>query len=292
MKHTLLIVEDGHETANMLQVYFEAQGYSVILARDGQTALDRCQAYSPDLILLDIRLPDFNGFEVSKRLQGELRTSRLPIIFVTERRERDYRIEGLKLGAVDYITKPFDLQELRLRVRNVLSRIESRHNHITNLPAEKLTYRYLDSVFDQKNWVVMSVVISGLDTFNKIYGFVARDDVLRAMALILTSSLDEFGTIDDMLSQPHETQFIIITRQSHIMNLRKHVVERLKQALTYFYPLHDREIGYVLWDNSQASREYIPFMHIFTTVVSSDDSHIDSVEQLQQVLASPISLGR
>jgi len=113
MEHTLLIVEDDCDTSEMLRVYFEAQGYRVITAASGGEALEKGRQQLPDLILLDIRLPDIDGFEVGKQLQDDLRTSRLPVIFVTERRERDDRIMGLKLGAIDYITKPFDVQELR-----------------------------------------------------------------------------------------------------------------------------------------------------------------------------------
>nr|NIT61869.1 response regulator transcription factor [Fodinibius sp.]NIV16492.1 response regulator [Fodinibius sp.]NIY30449.1 response regulator [Fodinibius sp.] len=193
MKYTLLIVEDDPDTSEMLRVYFEAQGYQVVLATTGQEALEKCQAKLPDLILLDVRLPDFDGFEVGKRLQNDLRTSRLPVIFVTERRERDYRIAGLKLGAIDYITKPFDIQELRLRVRNALRRAGSQNNPITGLPGEKLTVNRLELLLERKNWAVISITLTGLSIFNEIYGFVARDDVLRAVALILTSAVDESG---------------------------------------------------------------------------------------------------
>ena len=112
MKHTLLIVEDDPDTSEMLRVYFEAQGYRVVTAADGQEGLKKCRMEPPDLILLDVRLPDIDGFEVGQYLQEDVRMSRLPVIFVTERRGRDDRIMGLKLGAIDYITKPFDVQEL------------------------------------------------------------------------------------------------------------------------------------------------------------------------------------
>jgi DNA-binding response OmpR family regulator len=91
MRHTLLIVEDDIDTSEMLRVYFEAQGYRVVTATSGHEALDKGRQQLPDLVLLDIRLPDIDGFEVGKRLQEDLRTSRLPVIFVTERRERDHQ---------------------------------------------------------------------------------------------------------------------------------------------------------------------------------------------------------
>src|SRR5512145_319724 len=210
MKHTLLIIEDDLDTSEMLRVYFEAQGYRVVTAITGRDGLDKCRSDPPHLILLDVRLPDLDGFEVGQQLQDDVRTSRLPVIFVTERRGRDDRIAGLKLGAIDYITKPFDVQELRLRVRNALRRAGSQNNPVTGLPGEKLTDDRLSVMLERSDWAVLAIHIHGLDKFNEIYGFVARDDVLRAIALTLTSAVDELGSIDDFVGHPSESQFVII----------------------------------------------------------------------------------
>lgn len=287
MKYTLLIVEDDPDTSEMLRVYFEAQGYVVIQAGTGQEAIDRCQISQPDLILLDVRLPDFDGFEVGKRLQDDLRTSRLPVIFVTERRERDFRIAGLKLGAIDYITKPFDIQELRLRVRNVLRRAGSQNDPVTGLPGEKLTSTRLELTLGKKDWAVISVTITGLSIFNEIYGFVARDDVLRAVALILTSAIDECGTIDDFVGHPTETQFIVSTSQAKVNELKTHVEDRLRQAMVYFYPIHDREAGFVLRGGLSGRKETVPFMDVVTKVITLKDDHVTHIDQLHRLLPMP-----
>jgi PleD family two-component response regulator len=284
MKHTLLIVEDDNDTSEMLRVYFEAQGYRVVTAASGYEALDKCRRHPPDLILLDVRLPDIDGFEVGKRLQDDLRTSRLPVIFVTERRERDDRIAGLKLGAIDYITKPFDVQELRLRVRNALRRAGSQNNPVTGLPGEKLTSDRLSLLLERDNWAAVSVSIVGLDLFNEIYGFVARDDVLRAVALILTSALDELGSIDDFVGHPSESQFLIITIPAKVDELIRHIKERLGQAMVYFYPIHDRDAGYVAWGSDQLRQTKIPFMNVVTSTVLSDDGPFADVQTLHGML--------
>jgi PleD family two-component response regulator len=284
MKHTLLIVEDDNDTSEMLRVYFEAQGYRVVTATSGYEALDKCRQHPPDLILLDVRLPDIDGFEVGKRLQDDLRTSRLPVIFVTERRERDDRIAGLKLGAIDYITKPFDVQELRLRVRNALRRAGSQNNPVTGLPGEKLTSDRLSLLLERDHWAAASVSIVGLDLFNEIYGFVARDDVLRAVALILTSAVDELGSIDDFVGHPSESQFLIITIPTKVDELIRHIKERLGQAMVYFYPIHDREAGYVAWGSDQLRQTKIPFMNVVTSTVLSDDGPFENVQTLHSML--------
>ena len=284
MKHTLLIVEDDRDTCEMLRVYFEAQGYRVVTAAGGREAIEKCRRLTPDLILLDVRLPDIDGFEVGQRLQDDIRTSRLPVIFVTERRERDDRIAGLKLGAIDYITKPFDVQELRLRVRNALRRAGSQNNPVTGLPGDKLTNDRLSLLLERDAWAAVSVNIKGLDMFNEIYGFVARDDVLRAVALILTSVVDELGSIDDFVGHPDESQFLILTIPAKADTLARHIKERLGQAMVYFYPIHDREAGYVTWGGDQLRRTKVPFMNVIATMVLSTDGPFADTQSLRRAL--------
>jgi PleD family two-component response regulator len=280
MRHTLLIVEDDIDTSEMLRVYFEAQGYRVVTATSGREALDKGRQQLPDLVLLDIRLPDIDGFEVGKRLQEDLRTSRLPVIFVTERRERDDRIAGLKLGAIDYITKP--------RVRNALRRASSQNNAVTGLPGKKLTADRLSLLLERENWAAISVIITDLDMFNEIYGFVARDDVLRAVALILTSIVDELGSIDDFVGHPSESEFLITTTPSKVGDLVRQVEERLGQAMAYFYPIHDRETGYVTWGDDRSRRIKIPFMDVATNIALSTDGPYKDVQALHDALTRTI----
>jgi DNA-binding response OmpR family regulator len=121
-KKKLLIVEDDADTVEMLSLFFEEEGYRVLSTAWGQDALKLCQELLPDLILLDIRLPDIDGFEVCRQLRNSFQTSHIPVICLTEKREQVDKITGLEAGAIDYVTKPFNLHELKLRVRNALRR--------------------------------------------------------------------------------------------------------------------------------------------------------------------------
>ncbi|MFB0546984.1 MAG: response regulator transcription factor, partial [Anaerolineae bacterium] len=139
-KGRILVVEDDLDISNMLRIYFDSQGYEVLVAARGGEALDLCRRKLPEAVVLDINLPDIDGYEVCKQLRNNLRTSHIPIIFLTQKDERSDRITGLELGADDYITKPFDIEELKLRVQNALRRVrhESLTNPTTGLPSGKL----------------------------------------------------------------------------------------------------------------------------------------------------------
>ena len=98
---SILVVEDERDTSDMLAAYFESQGFQVMQAAWGQDALQMTARTVPDLILLDIRLPDIDGYEVCRQLRQQRRTQDTPIVFLTEKRERIDKLQGLELGAVE-----------------------------------------------------------------------------------------------------------------------------------------------------------------------------------------------
>ena len=121
-KSRLLIVEDDIDIANMLEIYFGGLHYEVDIASRGSEALEKTRQRLPHLIVLDIMLPDIDGYEVCRTLRTYTRTSHIPVIFLTQKDERSDKIIGLDSGADDYITKPFSLGEFMARVRASLRR--------------------------------------------------------------------------------------------------------------------------------------------------------------------------
>ncbi|MDP6451903.1 MAG: response regulator transcription factor [SAR202 cluster bacterium] len=119
MNETILVVDDEPKIVRLAQDYLEHSGYRVVIAGDGQMALDTARKSRPDLVVLDLNLPGMDGLEVCRRLRSD---SDVPIIMLTARVEETDRLIGLELGADDYITKPFSPRELVARTRAVLRR--------------------------------------------------------------------------------------------------------------------------------------------------------------------------
>jgi two-component system alkaline phosphatase synthesis response regulator PhoP len=117
---TILVVDDEANIIELARMYLEKDGYTVIVAQDGLTALDRIEAERPDLVVLDLMLPEIDGWEVCKRVRA---ASALPILMLTARDDDIDKIVGLELGADDYMTKPFNPRELVARVRAILRRV-------------------------------------------------------------------------------------------------------------------------------------------------------------------------
>ncbi len=121
-KSKILIVDDEQDVTELLEFNLRSAGYDVISAEDGATALKKARETIPDLIILDVMLPEMDGTEVCKQLRRDAVTARIPVIMLTAKATEIDRVLGLELGADDYVTKPFSPRELVLRVRGLLRR--------------------------------------------------------------------------------------------------------------------------------------------------------------------------
>lgn len=122
MTQTILVIEDEIHILELLRYNLEAAGYNVILSENGKDGIDKCFEAFPDLILLDLMLPDIDGLDICKTIKRNEKTKDIPIIMLTAKSEEFDKVLGLELGADDYITKPFSIRELLARIKVVLRR--------------------------------------------------------------------------------------------------------------------------------------------------------------------------
>ncbi|MBN1285675.1 MAG: response regulator [Anaerolineae bacterium] len=244
-KAQILIVEDDLDLAEMLNSYFKVQGYDVTTAAWGEEAVEIGTQQLPSLVVLDIRLPDIDGYEVCRRFRNNRRTADIPIIFLTEKRDRVDKLAGLELGVVDYITKPFDIQELRLRVRNALKRanLTTLVNPVTGLPEGQLVDEHLEELLQVEagSWAALAASIDGLIEFRESHGFIAADDVLRAVSLMISNAVREAGNPDDFLGHLGLGDFLIVANKARVETIRERIQTRIHRSIEYLYPLQDQE---------------------------------------------------
>ena len=277
-KERLLIVEDDMDLAEMLGNYFRHQGYEVDVAHWGEDGVMQATSLPPDMAILDIRLPDIDGYEVCRRLRAHRLTADLPVIFLTERREREDKLAGLELGAVDYITKPFDIKELRLRVRNVLRRLhfESLVNPVTGLPEGTEVREKLSDLLEEPNWTMVVIGLRGLNSFRDRYGFVAADDAARAVSLMIKKGMDEVGAKSAFIGHIDPHDFVVITDRKRASNLATECRERIDKGIQYFYPQIDRS---QLEDLPPARR-----LHTEVLQIHAEDGPFPNLSVLRQAL--------
>lgn len=242
---SLLIIEDDLDIADMLNAYFHVQGYDVETVNWGEDGVRICQNNPPDLVILDIRLPDIDGYEVARRLKANRKTHDIPIIFLTEKRQREDRLQGLSLNVDDYITKPFDIQELRLRVRNTLLRHQRGilTNAVTGLPERQLITEEIEKRLLLGDFTLILVSIKNLSAFREVYGFIASDDLLRAVVIMLRDILNQHASQFTFLGQLAEENFILMLPIHEPEVLLQRLQQSIKKSFDYFYNERDRESG-------------------------------------------------
>jgi diguanylate cyclase (GGDEF)-like protein len=198
-KQTILIVDDLPENIRLLNLIL-GPAYQIFFATRGQEGLEVAMTQRPDLILLDVMLPDIDGFEVCTRLKADPLTRPLPVIFITALNKEAHEERGLEVGAIDYITKPFSPLIVRARVRNhlQLKRYQdilenlSTTDGLTGIPNRRQFDAFLEREWRRaiRNQTPLALIMMDIDNFkayNDDYGHLAGDDCLRQIAQALAA---------------------------------------------------------------------------------------------------------
>ncbi len=284
----ILVVEDDFDISNMLRIYFRSQGYEVSVAPRGGDALEMCRQQLPHVIVLDIMLPDIDGYEVCRQLRSNLRTSHIPIIFLTQKDERSDKIHGLELGADDYITKPFDVEELKLRVKNAMSRAayESLTNPTTGLPSGKLIEEQLRKLMRRDDWGIIYVGIDKLEAFSEVYGFVAGDEVLRFTAMVMSETVDTSGTPNDFIGHIGGDDFLIISEKGLVQPLTKDLIRHFSAGIGTHYDFVARQKGYIVVRDDQGNEQKVGLMDLAIGIITSDDGPFTDIREITETAAA------
>ncbi|MBN1992779.1 MAG: response regulator [Anaerolineae bacterium] len=284
-KGRILVVEDDIDISKMLRIYFDSQGYEVLVANRGNDALEMCQTKLPNVVVLDIQLPDIDGYEICRILRSNTRTSYVPIIFLTQKDERSDKIAGLELGADDYITKPFDIEELKLRVEGAIRRSqrEALTHPVTNLPAGKLIEEQLKRVKDSTEpWLFLYFGIRYINAFKEIAGPLQVNEVLVFLADIMREVVNEQGSLNDFIGQASDNDFIVITTPAKASTICHMVTQRFNKESDVFYPFPIREAGKVTYEDIDGQAHESPLMELAVGAVSSQDGPFADIVQITE----------
>lgn len=246
-KNLILIVDDNPDNVDLLTQYLSGLGYDVVPAYDGPEALLITENEDVDLILLDVMLPELSGFEVCRKLKAKDETNFIPVVLVTVRDDTRSKLEGFAAGADDYITKPFDIEELSARVKSLL-RIKTLQDQLrtANTRLEKMSITDgLTGIFNHRFFVErleseakraeryerpLAVIMFDVDHFKKVnddYGHLFGDYVLSRLAEILQSS----ARAGDLVARYGGEEFaILVTETDGAAMLAERIRIRIERA--------------------------------------------------------------
>jgi diguanylate cyclase (GGDEF)-like protein len=219
----ILIIDDSADALAVAKTRLAHEGHEILCAGGGKEGLEAAGRDNPDLILLDVDMPDMNGFEVCRRLKADTNLCMVPVIFLSGSGGPEEKVKGLNIGAVDFVTKPFDAFELRARVNAALRTKQMQDLLIEHAKIDPLTglpnRRALDERLQQE-WARLlrhgghvSVIMADIDHFKKVndqFGHPAGDEVLRQVARLLADGCRE----SDMAARYGGEEFVIVAPET------------------------------------------------------------------------------
>ncbi|MEK7347976.1 MAG: response regulator [Candidatus Eisenbacteria bacterium] len=245
----ILIIEDEPHLRIILEKQLRDASdvhYDVRSAEDGIKGLEEVRRDPPELILLDVMMPGMDGYEVCRQLKLSPLTSRIPIIFLTAKATLDDRLEGLNAYADDYVTKPWEREELLFRVRNQLRtrRAQLSSNALTGLPGNvtienELTRR----IASGEKFAFLHLDLDYFKSYNDYYGYARGDGLIRFMASILVDAVRQHGAEGDFVGHIGGDDFVVITDPDRAWAIATEAKESFDARVASQYDAKDRERG-------------------------------------------------
>lgn len=263
----LLLIEDDYDVAEMLVMYFQSNNYEVYHADTGLAGIEMARTRFPNLILLDVMLPHMDGYDVCVKLRSTSLTKYIPILFLTQKDERASKVRGLELGADDYITKPFDIDELRLRVQGSINRAtrENLHEARTGLPTGPMVDDEVNKrLSSSAPYTMLNYAINGFDAYNDVYGFLAANEAIRHAANTIQRAVSQLGTPDDFVGISGD-EFIVLTHADGVDGLDDTIKSTFADEIKAFYTFVDVDQGGVLLNQDQPDEILVALMEFSST---------------------------
>jgi DNA-binding response OmpR family regulator len=285
-KEKILVVEDAPDISSLLKIYFTSQGYDVLIATRGRDALELCRKTIPNLAILDVNLPDMEGYDIGKALRASPRTRHIPIIFATARGEKHDRLKGLgEVQAQYYLVKPFDIEEVHTIVKTQLddARRKNQSHPVTNLPTAELLNEQLRHLLTTDGWAMATAHINGFETFTQVYGAVVGEDVLKFAALVLSEVVSDLGSADDFVGQMVVgPDFVITSTPERVRVICEKLIERFDAEIGLHYNYIDRKRGYITVPDEHGQPRQAPLMSLVIGVLSSQDGPFYDIRELSE----------
>ncbi|MCU0493018.1 MAG: response regulator [Chloroflexaceae bacterium] len=288
MDKIILIADDDPTLRELLVTLLSSQGYQVLAAENGDQLVRKAQERMPDLLLVDLMMPQFDGYEAIRQLRNDTRTAHLPMLILTARSASDDVVIGFESGADDYITKPFNTSELLARIKSHLRRAAQRpvHSPLTGLPgnvllSEELKYR----IKQNEPFALLYIDLNNFKAFNDTYGFARGDRVIKLMADVLRDTVAARNQPSDFIGHIGGDDFAVMTTPDAVQPLCAAIHERFNHQVRELYDPEDLERGYLEGVDRQGQRRHFPLTSASIGGVTNLYRHFDDYEEMSRIAA-------
>ncbi len=291
----ILVADDEPHIRRILQFLLENEGFEVFLAEDGVQAWEAVKSFQPDLALLDVMMPGMDGFAVLDEIRASFETASLPVIMLTAKGESQDKVRGLKGGANDYVVKPFNHDELLLRVGNLLdvTRREREANPLTGLPGNRAIEREtVQRIADQSSFGFMYIDIDRFKSFNDYYGYSRGDHAISYLAGVLVSCSRRFGAPDDFIGHVGGDDFVLITDTDHAVTLASKIIEEFDEGIGGLHDAEDFQRGYLEVESRSGKVKKFPLITLTVALVENAQGRFTHAAEISDTMAELKKYGK
>jgi PleD family two-component response regulator len=267
----------------MLKDALQMARYEVRVAHDGQEAVDQIAGEIPDIVILDVQMPRLNGFEVCKRIKSDIFLRHIPVLMLTAQDSTSYKVAGLESGADDYVTKPFDMDELLARIRTLLRRTRQglEANPLTRLPGNvTIEKEIMQRIKASTPFAVLYIDLNEFKAYNDIYGFVKGDDIIRETARIIVPLAE---AVHGFCGHIGGDDFVIITTPDEAETLCQRIIAEFDAQSPGFYTPEDRTRGYVITKDRRGQETKFNLLSMSIGVVTNQLRKIKSLGEVSKI---------
>jgi diguanylate cyclase (GGDEF)-like protein len=284
-KRLILVADDDHDVVRYVEVNLRMEGFEVATASDGLETLSAAAELVPDLILLDVMMPEMDGFEVCQRLRKDPKTKHIAIVMLTAKSLSSDRVVGLTAGADDYVIKPFDPAELVARVKLALRRTREMHdvNPLTHLPGNIQIQQELSKrMAAGSEFALLNIDLDNFKAFNDHYGFLRGDEAIKTLARCVREATEEADSGSVFVGHVGGDDFVAMVDPGSASAAAEAIISRWDSQAPGLYDREDAENGYieVLDRRRKARRVSITTVSvgIASTASRPISGHLEAVE--------------
>lgn len=283
----ILVVEDEQLIAKLLKETLQIEGYEVVTVLNGEDAVQFALRETPHLIILDVMLPGIDGYEVVRRLRAHPKCIHIPIIILSALGEPEDKVRAFEMGVDDYITKPFNTNELLARVSSQLRRVQQNFlSPLIGLPGGfqvELAINYkLNSL---EPWSILYLDLDNFKAFNDVYGFLTGNDMIRLVGRICQRTVREYGNPDDFVGHIGGDDFVIVTTPDYANTLCLHISARYKEESTVFYHPEDLKRGSISGVDRKGRSYQFPLVSLSIGVVNNQVRRPHTIREVSYLAA-------
>jgi diguanylate cyclase (GGDEF)-like protein len=279
MTERILVVDDDEDIVRVVRINLELEGFAVDTAGDGVEAIERALEHPPELVLLDIMMPRMDGLTTLRRMREHPSLAGTSVVLLTARGLTEDRVTGLEAGADDYITKPFDVEELLARVKAVLRRTKAARDTspLTGLPGNfRIGAELEDRIAAGVPFALVHCDLDNFKAFNDHYGFMRGDQVIKFSAETLRRAVADVGDESAFIGHIGGDDFVVITDAGAAEQFCKAVIDRFDDGILDYYDTADALRGYIEVTDRRGERYAFPIVAMSMGVVTNLNRPITS----------------